>query len=268
MTPCKIERGCQSSRATGQEPSCSTSQKRRSQSRPQDEADPKKGRTEGDGRTSKVQVGIDWSLMGNQKPIPKLDPKHPSFKPDPLGDNTASQQSRTKSIVTQKGLHKLSTRSAPAGSELSEGQINKAGGRTPGMSNAEKTELKEKPYHWISARIHHLDPRGYEEEIHSFWHFQHNQTSFALKIIVIVDWGRQCMDVGVHYPIPVFPNYLFNEFAGSRQGGGQVPIKPLYVNQPGGDVRVKCLEAWIWMVSILQFWAGKASVADRVLYGG
>ena len=76
------------------------------------------------------------------------------------------------------------------------------------------------------------------------------------------------MDVGVHYSIPIFPNYLFNEFARSRQGSGQIPIKPVYVSQLGGDVRVKCSEAWIWMVSILQFWTDKASIADGILYGG
>ena len=88
MTPHKIERGRQSSYATGQELSRFTSQKRHSQSQPRDEADPKKGSTESDGRTSKVQVGIDWSVTGIQKPVPKLDPKHPSFKPDSLGDST------------------------------------------------------------------------------------------------------------------------------------------------------------------------------------
>ena len=63
MTPWKVERGCQASRMAGQEPPCSTSQKRCSQSQPQDEVDSKKGRMEGDGRSSKVQVRIDWSNM-------------------------------------------------------------------------------------------------------------------------------------------------------------------------------------------------------------
>ena len=81
MTPQKVERGCQQHQ--DEEPPCSTSQKRRSQSRPRDEVDSKKGHTEGDGRSSKVQVGIDWANMGIQKPVPKPDSHHPSFKPDP-----------------------------------------------------------------------------------------------------------------------------------------------------------------------------------------
>ena len=74
MTPQKIERGHQASHATGSEPPHSTSQKRQSQSWPRDEGEPKKGHMENEGLSNKVQVGIDWSTTGIQKPIPKLDP--------------------------------------------------------------------------------------------------------------------------------------------------------------------------------------------------
>ena len=37
-----------------------------------------------------------------------------------------------------------------------------------------------------------------------------------------------------NFPCPCFPHYLFNEFAGSRQGGGQVPAKPDYLTKAGG----------------------------------
>ena len=73
MIPRKVDRGHQSSRMAGSEPPHSTSQKRRSQSRPRDEGEPKKGCTENEGRSSKVQVGIDWSTTGIQKPVSKLD---------------------------------------------------------------------------------------------------------------------------------------------------------------------------------------------------
>ena len=85
MTPQKVDRGCQFSHTAGSEPPHSTSQKRWSQSRPRDDGEPKKGHTENEGWSSKVQVGIDWSTMGIQKPVSKPDPQHPSFKPDPSG---------------------------------------------------------------------------------------------------------------------------------------------------------------------------------------
>ena len=63
MTPRKVERGHQPGR--GQDPSSRPlSQKRRSQSRPRDEAIAKKGRTEGDNRPGKIQVGIDSANTG------------------------------------------------------------------------------------------------------------------------------------------------------------------------------------------------------------
>ena len=89
-----------------------------------------------------------------------------------------------------------------------------------------------------------------------------------LEIIAITDWGRKYADAGLCYPIPVFPHYLFNMFAGSQQGGGQVPAKPDYLTQAGGDVQNKCTEAWVWMASILQFWTDEVSIADGVLFGG
>ena len=72
MTPQKVERGCQPGR--GQDSSSRpSSQKRRSQSRPWDEASTKKGRTDSDNCPGKIQVGIDWANMGIGKPVPKPD---------------------------------------------------------------------------------------------------------------------------------------------------------------------------------------------------
>ena len=71
MTPHKIVRGWQPHKE--QETQWTVSQKRRSRSRPCDEANPKKGKTESEGKPGKVQVSIDWSTTGIQKPVSKLD---------------------------------------------------------------------------------------------------------------------------------------------------------------------------------------------------
>ena len=71
MTPHKIERGRQPNKEP--EPQRAGSQKRRSQSHPRDEADPKKGRTEGEGKPAKIQVSIDWTMTGIQKSVAKAD---------------------------------------------------------------------------------------------------------------------------------------------------------------------------------------------------
>ena len=108
MTPRKVDRGHQSSCMACSEPPHSTSQKRQSQSRPRDEGEPKKGRTENEGRSSKVQVGIYWSTTGIQKPVSKPDPQHHSFKPDPSGVSK-DQQPRVKSTVVSKASQKQSS---------------------------------------------------------------------------------------------------------------------------------------------------------------
>ena len=269
MTPWKVDRGYQSSLTAGSEPPRSTSQKRQSQSLPRDEGEPKKGRTENECQSSKVQVGIDWSTTGIQNPISKPDQQHPSFKPDPSGVSK-NQQPQVKSTVRSKASQKQSsTCGAPPGfQEQSEGQGGRTSKKTSGPTDPEKVELRDKMYDWIMARIHQLDPKGYVEEIHSFRHFHRNSKSFTLEIIAITDWGRKCFYVGLQFSLPMFPHYLFNEFARSKQGGGQVPTKPDYLTKAGGDIWAKCSEGWIWMAAILQFWTDEASVADGELFGG
>ena len=80
MTPHKIDCGRQPHKE--QETQRAVSQKRQSQSQPCDEADPKKGRTESEGKPSKIQASIDWTTMGIQKPVSKPDSHPPSSKPN------------------------------------------------------------------------------------------------------------------------------------------------------------------------------------------
>ena len=78
MTPHKIEHGRQPHKE--QESERAVSQKCRSQSRPRDEAGPKKGRMESKGKPSKIQPSIDWMMTGIQKPVSKPDSRLPSSK--------------------------------------------------------------------------------------------------------------------------------------------------------------------------------------------
>ena len=142
--------------------------------------------------------------------------------------------------------------------------------RTPNvqLGDLEKREIKDKPHRWIEARVRHLDPAGYMEEINSLRYFGRNAGCFALQIVAIADWGRKYMDVGFRYRIPAFPQFLFSPILESHQGGSQVPAKPSQVHAPGGDVCQKSREAWKWMVAILQFWGDEASTANGVVFGG
>ena len=250
MTPCKVDHGQQANKE--QESQRAGSQKRRSQSRPCDDADPKKGRTEG-----KVQVSIDWTTMGIWKPISKPDSRPPSGA-------SGDQPPRMKSTSSQKHTSGSWDRTSSQ-----EGRSSHTSSNTqPGDS--EKKELRDKPHRWIESQVRRLDPAGYTEEINSMRYFGRNAGCFALQIMAIADWGRKFMDVALHYPIPMFPPFLFTPLPESHQGGVQVqvPVKLSQVSAPRGDVRNKSREAWKWMVAVLQFWGDEASSTDSVVYGG
>ena len=249
MTPRKIDRGRQPHKEP--ESQCAVSQKRRSQSQPRDEADPKRGRTEGDGRSGKVQASLDWSTTGIQKPISKSDSCAWSSKP-----GTSLKSTVTK--VSHK--HASASRTGPEGKSFRTSD--------PQLGDPEKREIREKPHRWIDSRVKHLDPAGYMEEINSLRYFGRNASCYALRIVAIAHWGRKFLDSGFKYPIPVFPQFLFTPLPESHQGGAQVPVKPSQVNVPGGDIHLKSKEAWKWLVAVLQFWGDEASGTDRVVYGG
>ena len=249
MTHRKIDRGWQPHKE--QETERAVSQKHQSQSCPCDKADPKKARTESEGKPSKIQVGIDWMTTGIQKPVSKPD----------LGPSSSKKVSGTSgrsTVAKESQRHGSGSRTRTDAS------------RTPNiqLGDPEKREIKDKPHRWIEARVKHLDLAGYMEEINSLRYFGRNAICFALQIVAIADWGRKYMDMGFRYPIPTFPQFLFTPLPESHQGGSQVPAKPSQVHTPGGDMRQKSREAWKWMVAILQFWGDEASTTDGVAYGG
>ena len=234
MMPRKVERGRQPERDQDSS-SRPPSQKRRSQSRPQDEVSAKKGQTDGDNRPGKIQVGIDWANTGIGKPIPKPDSKHPSFKADPSGVD--DPQPRMKSTVMKP-------------KQPSETQEKDSGKK---KEDAEKKVLQDKPHRWIEARVKHSDPGGYPDKVKSLRYFGRNARDFAMGIVAITDWGRRYLDKGLKYPILTIPLYLFTPLPESRQLGAQVPVKPSQLGGPRGDVRQRCRESWKWLVTVLQF---------------
>ena len=190
MTPRKVERGRQPGRDQDSS-SRPPSQKRRSQSCPQEEASAKKGRTDGDNHPGKIQVGIDWANTGIGKPVPKPDSKHPSFKADPSGVD--EPQPRMKSIVMKP-------------KQPSETQEKNPGKK---KEEAEKKVLQDKPHRWIEARVKCLDPGGYPDEVKSLRYFRRNARDFAMGIVAIADWGWRYLDI---YSLP----YLSHANPGHR----------------------------------------------------
>ena len=181
MTPCKVDCGRQPNKE--QESQWAVSQKRWSHSRPCDEADPKKGRMEGKGKSGKIQVSIDWMTTGIRKPISKLDSHPPSFKPNVSGAS-GDQPPHMKSTVA-KGSQKHTSRSRDRTCGQ-EGRSSHTSSNTQ-VGDPEKKELRDKPHRWIESWVKHLDPAGYMEEINSLHYFGRNAGCFALQIVAIAD---------------------------------------------------------------------------------
>ena len=237
MTPRKVEHGRQPGRDQDS-PSRPPSQKRRSQSLPRDEASAKKGRTDSDNHSGKIQVRIDWANTGIGKPVPKPDSKHPSFKADPSGVD--EPQPRMKSTVTKP-------------KQPSETQEKDSGKK---KEDAEKRVLQDKPHRWIEARVKCLDPGGYPDKVKSLRYFGRNARDFAMGIVAIADWGRRYLDKGLRCPIPTIPPYLFTPLPEARQSGAQVPVKPSQLGAP----RKGCSPT---LLGVLEVASDGAAVLDR-----
>ena len=206
MMPRKIDRGQQPHKEP--EAQYAVNQKQSSQSQPNDEADPKRGRTEGDGKPGKVQANLDWSTMGIQKPISKSDSCAPSSKPGTSLKSTVTKVYPTgMPLCLRPGLARRGNLPAPL---------------TPSLVTRKREKSQEKPHRWIDSRVKHLDPAGYMEEINSLRYFGRNAGCYALRIVAIADWGRKFLDSGFKYPIPVFSTFLFTPLPESHQGGAQV----------------------------------------------
>ena len=238
MMPRKVDRGRQPEKEP--ESQWAKSQKHRSQSRPCDEANPKKGKTEGERKTGKIQVGIDWTIMGIQKPISKSDSRHPSFKSDVSGASS-DQPPQMKSTMA-KGSQKYTSGSHD--------RTSSQGGRSSHtVSDAqkgdpEKKELWDKSHRWIESRVKRLDPAGYMEEINSMRYFERNAGCFALQIVAIADWGRRYIDVGLKYPIPTFSTFLFTPLPESHQAGWALYHNWRQLSQLDHEAQCPALLAW------------------------
>ena len=213
MTPRKMDCGRQPNKE--QESQWARSQKLWSQSQPCDEADPKKGRTAGKRKSGKIQVSIDWMTTGIQKPVSKPDSCHPSFKPDVSG--TSGDQPPWMKLTVAKGSQRHTSRSQDRTSGQ-EGRYSRTASDTQ-LGDPEKKELRDKSHRWIESQVKCLDLASYMGEINSMCYFGRNAGCFALQIVAIADWGRRFMDVGLKYPIPMFPQFLFTPLLESHQAG-------------------------------------------------
>ena len=112
-----------------------------------------------------------------------------------------------------------------------------------------------------------LDPKGFVEEINSFQYFDCNSKTFAFEVIPLVDWGQRYIKLRFNYPVPMFPNYLFNWLSKSHQVVRQPSLKLNSIQQLGGDVWAQCTEAWTLMALVLQFLTDEESIRDSAIFG-
>ena len=288
MTPRKIQWGRQPSRGSKtsekQTSRSLSGQKRRSASRGRDQVDPKKGKTDtgtagaADGRDRKVLVGIDWQTTAIEEPAPKTSSQHPSFKPDRTGASKSPPEPKVKSAVVVKGPSAKSTKATEPS-----GHCSQTPARSPKKNNkplkpprlkskdrelTEKEMVRDQAYDWIAARANRLDPQGYVEETRSLKFFGHQQVTYGLEIIAIIDWARKYLELGMRHPLPTLPMYLFSSFVASRQTANSPLKKDKGMYSDTDDIRERFQQGWILMAAVLQFWTDEQSILDGEINGG
>ena len=146
--------------------------------------------------------------MGIRKPVPKPDSHPPSFKPDVSGASGDQLPHMKSTAVKGSQRHTPRSRDRTCGQE---GRSSRTSSNTQ-LGDPEKKELRDKPHRRIESQVKCLDPASYMEEINSMHYFRRNVGCFALQIVAIADWGQKFMDVGLNYPIPMFPQFLFTHY--------------------------------------------------------
>ena len=287
MTPRKVERGRQPDR--GSEASdrqgghSQSGQKRRSTSRPRDEADPKKGKTDSGlvgatgGKDRRVTVGIDWQTTG----IEDLTPKsfHASFKPDRSGSSKPPPEPKVKSAVVVKGSSTGSTKAAESSKPRSQTPArspkkkNEKSPKPPGFKSkdrklSEKEFVRDQAHHWIAAQTNRLDPKGYVEETCSLRFFGHQQVLYRLELVAIIDWARKYLELGMRHPLPTLPEYLFSSFVASCQTANHPLNRDESIYSDSDDLRERFKRGWVLTAAVLQFWTDEQLILDGVVNGG
>ena len=128
--------------------------------------------------------------------------------------------------------------------------------------------VRDWAYDWIAAQANRLDPRGYVEETRSLKFFGHQQVTYGLEIVAIIDWARKYLELGMIHPLPTLPMYLFSSFVASRQTANSPLKKDDGMYTDTDDIRERFHRGWILMAAVLQFWTDEQSILDGEIKGG
>ena len=182
--------------------------------------------------------------MAIEEPPCRHDRRHPSFRPDRSG--ASKPEPRIKSAVVAKvpaqkpakaseasGQHSLTPsrqRSQTSSKDNKSARSPQKKDKPPGSKlktreESEKEKVWDKAHVWIANRANRLDPRGYVEETRSLRFFGHQQVTYGLQMVAIVDWAWVYIDLGMVYPLPTLPPFLFCSFVASHQTANTPLVK-------------------------------------------
>ena len=258
--------------------------KRRSASRERDEVDSEKEKKDGGSvgttgdKERRVVVGVDWRITAIEKPARKPS-QHPSFKPDRSGTSKSQPEPKIKSAVitkssssrtnktTETSRHRSQT-PARSPQKKNDKRQGPPGFKSKDREQAEKEFVRDQAHNWVTARANRLDPEGYIEETRSLKFFGHHQVLYGLKMVAIIDWAREYLDLGMVHPLPILPPYLFSSFVTSRQTANSPMTKDESIFSLTDDIRERFKRGWVLTAAVLQFWTDEQSILDGVLNGG
>ena len=123
--------------------------------------------------------------------------------------------------------------------------------------------LDKDPKEFIQYIMGNLDRKAYDAEIRCLATFYSQATVLACHVITSIITTLVVANRGVHFMAPVIPRELMS--SPNNPSDTEPPGAPARSKDYQTDIRVHCIQEWMYLMHLLQYWYDASSVYT---YGG
>ena len=129
-------------------------------------------------------------------------------------------------------------------------------------------KIVEQPLLYLEEHQHQILPEDHQPEIYSLRFFGSGAERAAIEILAIIDWAAEYVKLS-RSPVLDIPGYLRRPFVKGKVVKHPIPDDPSESIQKEKCVHTKAQKAWMYLCALLQFWTNEATTeSGEVLYGG